>query len=132
VISFAPGPIERFLRTPAAQRFYGDGPPHWRLGRSNVPAATAAEADAERRKLVKKLRRHGKRNRHVLELANLIASCRPRARCASGACPECMRAAQRLFVAAADDLLRRSSARVLAVSVVWRRSGVLEGDLGDG
>jgi hypothetical protein len=125
-------PIERFLRRSAAQRFYGDGPPHWRLGRSNVPATTAAEADAQRRKLVKKLRQHGTRKHHVLELANLIASCRPRARCASGACPECMRAAQRLFVAAAADLLRRSSTRVLALSGVWRLGGVREGDLGDG
>ena len=118
-----------FLGGPDVERWYGDGPPRWRQGRGNQPAMTSDEARAQRRRDVKMLRRHGKGDPRALALADAIAACRPGKRCGRAGCMECRRATQRLFVDASDRLLRRSSVSVLAVSVVLRGAGALEGDL---
>jgi len=121
--------IRNCLGGPDVERWYGDGPPHWRQGRGNRPAMTSDEARAQRRRDVKMLRRHGKGDPQALDLADAIAACRPGRRCGRAGCMECKRATQRLFVEASDQLLRRSSVRVLAVSVVPRGAGAFEGDL---
>lgn len=121
--------IRNCLADPDAERWYGDGPPHWRQGRGNRPAMTSDEARAQRGRDVKMLRRHGKGDPQALDLADDIAACRPGRRCGRAGCTECKRATQRLFVDASDHLLRRSSINVLAVSVVLRGAGAFEGDL---
>ena len=118
-----------FLGGPGVERWYGEGPPHWRQGRGNRPAMTSDEARAQRRRDVKMLRRHGKGDLQALALADAIAACRPNRRCGRAGCMECKRATQRLFVDAGDHLLRRSNISVLAVSVVLRGAGAFEGDL---
>ena len=121
--------VPRILNGPTGRRWFGDGAPKWSQGRAGKPAKTSGEADGERRQLVKVLRRHGKGNKEALLLAEKIAACRPGGRCLSGACPECMRATQRFFVATNADLLARSSVSTVAVSVILRNARVADGKL---
>ncbi|MDX6806159.1 hypothetical protein [Terrihabitans rhizophilus] len=103
--------IKRDRKLVLKEILHGDGPPYWRQGKANRPCQTSEEAAIERRKLVKVLRRHGKQDAMALSLAEKLNECRPLRRCASGACPECGRAAQRRFVGKADE-----SARLHAVA----------------
>lgn len=121
--------VEEIVRGEGGERWYGDGPPRWTQGRSNRPAMTRRQARLQRRKLVKALRRHGEGNNAALRLAERIAACRPGRRCLSGACPECSRAMQRLFVATSDRLITGSDTSLTAVSVVFRGAGIAEGKL---
>lgn len=77
---------------------FGDGPPRWH----NMPSS--AEADDERlvrTRLFRKFKAH--------RLARQLGRCAPKARCLSGACPACTRAAQRHFVSEAFPLLQPST-----------------------
>jgi hypothetical protein len=122
-------PVEEIFRRADGERWFGDGPPLWTQGRKDRPAMTRRQACLQRRQLVKALRRHGKGNNAALRLAERIAACRPGRRCLSGACPECTRATQRLFVATSDRLITRSEISTIAVSVVFRGAGIAEGKL---
>jgi hypothetical protein len=123
--------VESFLCGAAGERFFADGPPYWRQGRNGDPPTTSAQAKLRRRRDVKLLRRHGKQNPAALSLANRIDCCDPQFRCASGACAECMRAVQRVCVAAAVDLIATSSVAIAVVSVVSRRARIEEGALSE-
>lgn len=92
------------------ERHYGDGPPQWLEGRRKRPGQTAAEAVAERRRLVKRLRRFGKSDPRARYVAERLDGCAPNARCRSGACPECARAWQRWFTTATQDFLAHTMA----------------------
>jgi hypothetical protein len=109
--------LEEVLSSSLGRRFYSDGPPVWTQGRKRRPAKTAAQAEHERTLLVKALVRDG--GADALHLADRLDSCRPSWRCISGACPECKRAAQRVFVCAGEKLLERLDGDLLMVNVVW-------------
>lgn len=93
------------------EALYGDGPPQWLQGKSKKPCKSADEADADRRKLIKLLCKPRCPSRDALDVARRLNSCRPQARCLSGACPCCVRAFQRWLVIAGDDILKQSAAR---------------------
>ncbi len=110
--------IEQILL--GSERWFRDGEPRWTEGRLNRPAMTAKEAEVRRRQTVKLLRRHGKSDPAAMKLAAKLDSCRPRQRCLSLACPACCRAEQRVFVAAGEQLMKRSKRTgVTAISVVY-------------
>ena len=120
--------VPRILNGPTGRRWFGDGAPKWSQGRAgNQPRPAGG---GRRTPQLKVLRRHGKGNKEALLLAEKIAACRPGGRCLSGACPECMRATQRFFVATNADLLARSSVSTVAVSVILRNARVADGELG--
>jgi hypothetical protein len=87
------------------ERGYGDGLPQWPVGKSQCPAQTSAEAEAERLKLIKLLRRRATSHPGAEALAYRLDSCAPRQRCMSGACPECNRAYTRWFVTSSAALI---------------------------
>jgi hypothetical protein len=87
------------------------------------------EAQRQRARDVKMLRRHGRDDEHILRLAKEIADCRPQARCLSGFCSECMAANQNLFVAMTTEILDRSTADVSVVSIVDWKCRFAEGEL---
>lgn len=87
------------------ETYFDDGPPQWLEGRTQRPCQTAAEAEAERKRLIKRLRRFGKHFPTALAVADRIEACAVRRRCMSGACPECGRAWQRWFVEATAEFL---------------------------
>ena len=122
-------PVEKILHGADGERWFGDGSPVWTQGRKDRPAKTLRQARLQRRQLVKALRRHGKGDEAALRLADKIAACRPGRRCLSGACPECMRATQRLFVATSDRADCPIKLDVIAVSVIFSGAGIAEGDL---
>jgi hypothetical protein len=111
-----------------ARRWYADGQPSWQQGRQRKPAKSSKQARRERRKLVKVLRRHGKDNDSALRLADTLENCSKKQRCLSGACPECARASQRLFVSAASTVVSQKK-RWHVVSLVWREHRFAEGKL---
>jgi hypothetical protein len=103
-----------------SERWFRNREPRWTEGHLNRPAMTAQEAEARRRQTVKLLRRHGKSDPAALKLAAKLESCRPRQRCLSLACHACRRAEQRVFVAASEQLMKRSKRTgVTAISVVY-------------
>lgn len=87
------------------ERWYGNGPPHWLVGRKQGPAQTAHEAHDGRRKVVKRLRRYAASHPGAEALPDRLDSCAPGQRCMSGACSECNRAFARWFVASTAALL---------------------------
>lgn len=91
------------------ERLYGDGPPQWLEGRSKRLCQTAADAAAQRRLLVKRLRRFGRLDPRARPVVDRLDSCAPNTRCLSGACPECARAWQRWFTAATQDFLAHAT-----------------------
>ena len=110
--------IEQILSR--SERWFRDGEPRWTEGRLNQPAMKSKEAEKRRRQTVKLLRRHGRFDPAAIKLAAKLDSCRPRQRCLSLACPACRRAAQRVFVAAGEQLMRRSKQTgVTVISVVY-------------
>jgi hypothetical protein len=110
--------IEQILS--CAERWFRDGEPRWTEGRLNRPAMSAKEAKVRRRQTIKLLRRHGNSDPAAMKLATKLDTCRPRQRCLSLACHECRRAAQRVFVAAGEQLMRRPTRTgVTAISVVY-------------
>jgi hypothetical protein len=102
-------------------RFYHDGEPSW------PGAPTAHDADNQRRRLVKRLRRFAKAFPGAAELADRLASCETGNPCNSGACPVCMRVAQRLFVGLLSHAISHEigykTEQVVAISMMsprWR------------
>lgn len=93
-------------------RFYQDGEPSW----PNAP--TPDDADSQRRFLAKRLRRFAGSFPGAAELADRLISCKPDNRCLSGACPVCMRAAQRTFVGLLSACCETDE--VVAVSMISR------------
>ena len=113
-----------------ASRFYGNGEPSWAEGKQKKPAQISKQARAERTKLIKVLRRHGKDNNdQALQLADLLSSCCKIHRCLSGACPVCSRAAQRLLVVIGASVIERGGKHWHVASVVWREHRYAEGKL---
>lgn len=72
----------------------------------------------ERRRRARLLRKH--KTAVALALATRLDGCRPRARCRSGACPECNYAAQQLYAQLLRDFLdkHRGSRTIAAVTTV--------------
>jgi hypothetical protein len=76
------------------ESWYAEGRPRW----NNLIGPDAAQD--ERLKRIRLLKKHG-----ATELASVLAGCEPQNRCLSGACSECGRAFQRIFVAKAAAIL---------------------------
>jgi hypothetical protein len=98
--------VRQILQGTEAARWYGDGPPQWRQGRKKAPCQTAADAADAQRKAIRHLDWHGAHLEQARTVRSVLASCKAGNRCMSGACPVCMRAFQRWFVAAVDELIR--------------------------
>jgi hypothetical protein len=85
-------------------------------------AATADDAQMERLKRSKFLRKHGKTDHRAQSLANRLGSCEAEQRCLSGACPECGRLFQRWFVRFSKTFISEHIVRpghdLVAVSIV--------------
>jgi hypothetical protein len=79
---------------------YGITGPTWREGKRQRPAARPRDVKLAARKLVKRLRKHGRNNPELRQLAAVLKGCNRRHRCLHPACPQCGRAVQRLFVRA--------------------------------
>src|SRR4051812_34516994 len=117
---------KRVQRILSQERHFRNGPPHWLEGKKKRPCQTTAEAQIERRKTVKRLRRFGKENSEALALASRLEACAPRQRCGSGACPECARAWQRWFVIAIRNFLESEPRRPVTVLNPIHVSGKIE------
>ena len=120
--------VAEILNGPTGRRWYADGAPAWKQGKHGKPAKTSKQARAERRKLVKVLRRHGKGNGSALRLANILESCCKKHRCLSGACPVCSRAFQRWFVNASSSFVSQNK-HWYVISLVWREHRFAEENL---
>jgi hypothetical protein len=94
------------------------------------PAATL-RAKHHREKLVRQLRRAGRRNNRARELAEKLDRCSPRRPCWSGACPVCSLAVRRHLTGEVRAFLRDhdSSGEVMAISIVVPSSSVPIGEL---
>lgn len=85
---------------------YGIAGPTWRQGRQQRPPARPRDAKIATRKLVKRLRKHGKGDRELLGIAAALTRCNRQHRCLKPACPQCGRAVQRLMVRIIARFLR--------------------------
>ena len=107
------------IRVP--ERFYRNGPPHWRQGRKQKRAETAAQAARAWRRHIKRLKREAKavgaqqgheqapeRRQLLLDGIEVIEGCGRGHRCHHDACPKCMRARQRWFVWTAPIALKKA------------------------
>ena len=100
----------------ADEYWFGNGPPNW----PDAPTAEAAKKARIRR--IKRLRRFASQFPEAAKLAKILARCKRRRRCASGACPECGRAFQRFFVSEVKDLASdKSVLKLTAVSIAFPR-----------
>jgi hypothetical protein len=98
-----------WLKDALSEEFlFGDSEPTW------AGCLTSSEARKQRLTLVKLLERNGATS--LALMAEELSYCAPKTRCRSGACPECGRALQRLFVHNSQLLLNSSS--FCAVSVI--------------
>jgi hypothetical protein len=105
----------------ADEAYYSDDPPTW----SSAP--TSFDAKKARKRYVKRLKRFSPQFPEAAELANILARCKPRRRCKSGACPECGRAFQRFFVAEVITLASNdSSLQLTAVSIAFQKDRTAE------
>jgi hypothetical protein len=103
---------KRALSYVLGDRHFGDGAPTWRIGRGEEwerPCETFVVADRRRQQLIVKLEWLGKHHKlHAAQqLARKLSRCGGPNRCRSGACPRCVRAAQRLCVEVGIELDRR-------------------------
>jgi hypothetical protein len=114
-----PVSITDVLGSKIGRRFFCDDPPRWLQGNAK-PSKSAEEARREQDLLVKALRRDC--SVEASALAHVLDACRSRRPCLSGACPLCMRAAQRLFVHATRKVFGPLPGHFLAVNIVWRKS----------
>jgi hypothetical protein len=86
---------------------------------ANWPGApTSNDAKKARRSYVKRGRRFGRRFPEAKKLANILARCKRRRRCMSGACPECGRAFQRWFVSQVAALADSGADGLNSTSIV--------------
>jgi hypothetical protein len=109
-------------------RWYGDEEPNW------PKCWTAEYADSKRIAAITRLRNH--RFRKVpgaLELADILESCAAGVRCGSHGCPECVRAAQRWLVNAAQRVLMKQDdgCNEWSFNFVMPEGQVAIADLGD-
>jgi hypothetical protein len=103
--------IARVLRN---ESYFGNGPPRW------PGAPTSNDAQKSRKMYIKRLRRFSSEFPEAKELAKLLARCKGRRRCMSGACPECGRAFQRFFVAGVKKLIKSESRQgLISVSIAF-------------
>jgi hypothetical protein len=100
---------------------YRDGPPSW------PGAPTADDAAKQRGRQIKRLRRFAANFPGADKLAAKLESCVPNERCTSGACPERLRAAQRVLVGLQTFVCHQSqefkTKQLVALSVMspaWR------------
>jgi hypothetical protein len=121
--------LERLLSSTPGGRWYVGGQPCWKEGPNGRSSMDQREAEEQRLRDVKMLRRHCKGNRRGLRLADKIESCEACNRCLSGSCMECRRATQRVFVDACERLLLGSAIPVTAVSVVFDKARIRQGTL---
>jgi hypothetical protein len=84
-------PVPPLIARALADDDYGDHPT-W------PGAPTSKDAKKARRSYVKRLRRFARQFPEAKKLAKILAGCKRRRRCMSGACPECGRVFQRWFV----------------------------------
>jgi hypothetical protein len=121
-----PVSIADVLSSNGGRRFFCDGPPWWRQGNAK-PSKSAKEARRERNLLVKALRRSGSAEASVV--AGMLAACHLRRPCLSGACPLCMRAAQRIFVHACRNLFEHHNRDMESVNIISARRAIRYGRL---
>ena len=101
-------------RVLASETYYGDGAPTWR----GAPASNNAKTT--RKRYIKRLRRFASKVPEAAKLAKILARCKRRHRCMSGACPECGRAFQRWFVCQVMNLANyENSPQLTAVSIAF-------------
>lgn len=102
----------------AQKQLFEDTPPKWREGSTNRLCQSAREAIDERLRLVKRLHRFGYTSDAASMLAVKLADCSEAGRCLSGACPECARAYQRLFVRTTARYLRSRGAMPIGSTIL--------------
>src|SRR5687767_6557510 len=107
--------IDQVLRD---RRWFGDGPPHWTVGRDQRPAETAQDARHQAHAIIAFLKKHGSENRQARALARTLNRCRQRDRCASPACPKCARAYRRWFVWSGAKILNKLGDEINVLSIV--------------
>jgi hypothetical protein len=111
-------------RALADEDYYGDGAPTW------PGAPTSKDAKKARRSYIKRLRRFARQFPEANKLADVLARCKRRRRCMSGACPECGRAFQRWFVSQVVALAGDSGADGLnSISVIFLKHRTPEDQL---
>ena len=104
------------VRVLADEQLYRDGAPTW------PGAPTSNNAKKARKGYIKRLKRFSPQLPEAAKLAEILARCKRRRRCASGACPECGRAFQRFFVSEVKDLASNESLlKLTAVSIAFPR-----------
>jgi hypothetical protein len=98
----------------ADEYWFANKPPSW----PDAPTANAAKKGRIRR--IKRLLRFSSQFSEAKKLAKILARCKRRRRCMSGACPECGRAFQRWFVAEVVNLTSNDSPLdLIAVSIAF-------------
>jgi hypothetical protein len=75
------------------EHWFGENEPAW------DGASLSQQAFTKRLVRIKRLHRFARNFPNATALAGLLETCAPKQRCTSGACPECIRAFQRWFVA---------------------------------
>jgi hypothetical protein len=103
---------------------YGDGPPTWTNARSSKGVRKA------RKSYVKRLRRFARQFPEAKKLAKILARCKRRRRCMSGACPECGRAFQRWFVSQVVELGGNvDPGELKSISIIFQKHRTAEDQL---
>jgi len=111
-------------RVLAGEFWFGNKPPSW------PGALTAEDAKKGRKRHIKRLKRFTPQFPEAAKLANILARCKRRRRCASGGCPECGRAFQRFFVSEVANLsARKSEQRLASVSIAFPKHRTAEDQL---
>jgi hypothetical protein len=119
--TLVPPLIARVLRD---EGYYGDGAPTW------PGAPTCQDAKIARKRYIKRLGRFGADVPEAKELGRILARCKRRRRCMSGACPECCRAFQRFFAAEVSKLAASKSQQELAsISIAFPKRRTAEDQL---
>ena len=95
-------------------QLYGVGAPAWPC------AVTSSDAKEARKRHIKRLKRFSTQIPEAPKLAKILARCKSRHRCMSGACPECGRAFQRWFVAQVmNPASNKKPLDLIAVSIAF-------------
>jgi hypothetical protein len=87
------------------EHWFGENEPAW------DGAPLSQQAFTKRLVQIKRLHRFARDLPDATPLARLLETCVPRHRCMSGACPECIRAFQRWFVASVHYLAQAGNAQ---------------------
>ena len=118
---FVPPLIARVL---ADEFWFGNRPPGW------PGAPSSNNAKKARKSYVKRLKRFSPQLPQAAKLAKILARCKRRRRCMSGACPECGRAFQRFLVSEVRKLAAGKSEQQLAsVSIAFPKHRTAEDQL---